>query len=344
MSIPVSYKCSVSDLSARLGLKLIGEDVEIVGLCSLFKPKPGHLTFFADNSDVPSINKLRLPVGLIVISKAPITGVVTLLSENPAYDFVRAVRALIDRTYFFEAIDQTQPIHPSAIVDLNSVKIGINCFIGPQAVISNDCILGPNCYIGPNVKIGARTVLQPGVIVLRNCTIGQDCFIGAGTVIGSEGFGYVKGPEGLVKFPQLGRVIVGNNVEIGANVTIDRGALDDTIVRDGVKIDNLVQIGHNVEIGESTVICGQVGIAGSSRIGRGCVLGGQVGIADHVTVADGVRIGGKAGVDSNITRPGDYLGHFGATESRTWRRFVAFLRLEFKKKIENRKTKQAGKT
>ena len=185
--------------------------------------------------------------------------------------------------------------------------IGENCYIGDFAVVEAGAVVGdgakiyPQCYIGDNVKIGAGTKLYPGVKIYEGCSVGANCILHAGVVIGADGFGFAPNAEGgFDKIPQLGNVIIGDNVEIGANSCIDRAKTDSTIIGNGVKLDNLIQIGHNVIIGANTVSSAQTGIAGTTKVGANCFIAGQVGIADHVTIGDRVKIGAQSGIDKDV--------------------------------------------
>ena len=185
--------------------------------------------------------------------------------------------------------------------------VGENCYVGDFAVIEEGAKIGAGCqiypqvYVGTGVEIGEGTTLYPGVKVYEGCKIGSRCILHAGAVIGADGFGFMPNAAGgFDKIPQLGNVVIEDDVEIGANTCIDRAKTDSTVIRHGVKLDNLIQIGHNVQIGEHTVSSAQTGIAGTSKVGRNCFLAGQVGIADHVTVGDRVKIGSKSGIDKNV--------------------------------------------
>ena len=189
----------------------------------------------------------------------------------------------------------------------DKATVGKDCYVGDFAVIEAGAEIGdgaqiyPQAYIGDGVKIGAGTVVYAGAKIYEGCRIGARCIIHAGAVIGADGFGFMPKPDGSFdKIPQLGNVVIEDDVEIGANTCIDRAKTDSTIIRRGVKLDNLIQVGHNVEIGENTVSSAQMGIAGTSKIGRNCFLAGQVGIADHVTVGDRVKIGSKTGLDKDV--------------------------------------------
>ena len=186
-------------------------------------------------------------------------------------------------------------------------QVGEEGYIGVFAVIEEGVKIGKNCqiypqvYLGQGVTVGDNTTLYPGVKIYEGCSVGANCILHAGAVIGADGFGFMPNAEGgFDKIPQLGNVIIEDDVEIGANTCIDRAKTDSTIIRRGVKLDNLIQIGHNVQIGENTVSSAQTGIAGTSRVGRNCFLAGQVGIADHVTIGDRVKVGSKSGIDKNV--------------------------------------------
>ena len=185
--------------------------------------------------------------------------------------------------------------------------IGENCYIGDFAVVEAGAVIGdgakiyPQCYVGDNVKIGAGTKLYPGVKIYEGCLVGANCILHAGVVIGADGFGFAPNAEGgFDKIPQLGNVIIEDDVEIGANTCVDRAKTDSTIVHSGVKLDNLIQVGHNVEIGSNTVMSAQVGIAGTTKIGSNCFVGGQVGFADHINIGNGCKIGSQSGIDKSV--------------------------------------------
>ena len=188
-----------------------------------------------------------------------------------------------------------------------SATVGEDCYIGDFAVVESGAKVGnnvqiyPQCYVGDKVVIGEGTKLYPGVKIYEGCVIGKNCILHAGAVIGADGFGFAPREDGtFAKIPQLGNVIIEDNVEIGANTCIDRAKTDSTIIHSGVKLDNLIQLGHNVEVGANTVMSAQVGIAGTSKVGSNCFIAGQVGIADHVTIGNEVKIGSKSGIDKNV--------------------------------------------
>jgi len=184
------------------------------------------------------------------------------------------------------------------------VYVGANSYVDEHSQIGDHVKIYPNSFIGENCEIGAKTVIYPGVRIYNNTKIGQHCIIHSGVVIGSDGFGFAPQNNGTFKkMPQMGNVLIEDNVEIGANTTVDRATIRSTLIRQGVKLDNLIQVAHNVEIGENTAIASQTGISGSTKIGRNCVIGGQVGIVGHISIADGTHLGAQSGVSNSIKEP-----------------------------------------
>ncbi|MBO5895222.1 MAG: UDP-3-O-(3-hydroxymyristoyl)glucosamine N-acyltransferase [Alistipes sp.] len=213
-------------------------------------------------------------------------------------------------------------------------EVGENCYIGDFAVVEAGVKLGnnvqiyPQCYIGDNVTIGEGTKLYPGVKIYEGCVIGKNCILHAGSVIGADGFGFAPREDGsFAKIPQLGNVIIEDNVEIGANTCVDRAKTDSTIIHAGVKLDNLIQIGHNVEVGSHTVMSAQVGIAGTSKVGSHCFIAGQVGIADHLTVGNGVKIASKSGIDKSVADGEIRFGYPSLPGMQYHRSFAVFKQL-----------------
>jgi len=203
--------------------------------------------------------------------------------------------------------------HPSASIDLNScladdVEVGPLSVIEAGATIAEGSIIGAGCIVGKDAKVGSNCVLHPRSVLSADCVIGDHCILQAGAIIGTDGFGYAWNGNEHLKIPQVGRVLIGNGVEIGASTCIDRGAIGDTVIEEGVKLDNLIQVGHNVRIGAFSIMASQVGISGSTVVGKGCQFGGQVGIAGHVNIGDGVKIAAKSGVMGDLQAGGTYAG------------------------------------
>lgn len=223
-------------------------------------------------------------------------------------------------------------IHPTAVIEQGAV-IGSDVYIGAYAYVSDNAVIGEGCslyphvFIGDSVTIGKGCTLHPGAKVYRQCVIGNDCILHAGAVIGADGFGFAPVADAnYMKIPQVGNVILEDRVEIGANTCIDRATMGSTIIRQGVKLDNLVQVGHNVEIGENTVIAAQSGIAGSSKVGRNCMFGGQVGISGHLTIADGTKIGAQSGIMGSVTGENSVIFGSPAFDSKQYMKSLVYFR------------------
>jgi UDP-3-O-[3-hydroxymyristoyl] glucosamine N-acyltransferase len=264
--------------------------------------KPGTLAFLANMKYEKYLYTTGASVVLVNRDFIPSREIgCTLVRVDDAY---QAIAALL------QLREQLKPvpagIAANAYID-STARTGRDIFVGHFAVISSGAVIGDKVqissqvFIGENVVIGNDTIIHPGVKIYNDCHIGSNCTLHAGVVIGSDGFGFApQSDKNYKKIPQVGNVVIEDHVEIGANTTIDRAMLGSTIIRRGVKLDNLIQVAHNVEIGENTVIAAQSGIAGSSRIGAGCMIGGQVGIVGHLTIADGVRIAAQSGIGADI--------------------------------------------
>ena len=264
--------------------------------------KPGTLAFLANPKYEKFIYDTLASVVLVNKDFKPQQQVhVTLVRVDDAYQAIASLLELREEMKPVpEGVDTNVYVHPSARTG-EGVYIGHFSVISAGAVIGDNVKIYPQVFIGENVIIENDTVLHPGVKVYYNCKIGKGCTLHAGVVIGSDGFGFApQSDKNYKKIPQVGNVILEDRVEIGANTTIDRAMIGSTLIRKGVKIDNLIQIAHNVEIGENTVIAAQTGIAGSTRIGAECMIGGQVGIIGHLTIADGVKIAAQSGVGVSI--------------------------------------------
>lgn len=282
-------KIALSVIAERLGLTVNGPDVVISGVNTLEKAGPSDLTFLANPRYVPMLPKTR--AGAVILSQELASQVKTgLISANPYYDFVRIV------TMFAKPQGSMSGISPLAYIH-EQASLGQNCtvypfvFIGPAVRIGKNTTIFPNCYIGENCAIGDDCLLYPGVKLMSGTTVGHRTVLHPGVVLGSDGFGFAMTGQTREKFPQIGRVSIGDDVEIGANTTVDRAALDETSIGGGTKMDNQIQIGHNVRIGENCVIVAQVGIAGSTTVGDGVIIAGQVGVAGHLKIGNNVTIG-----------------------------------------------------
>ena len=260
-------------------------------LSFLANPKYEHY-IYTTGSSVVLVNKTFVPAQKVSA---------TLIRVDNAYESFASLLLLVD-----QARPRKTGIHPTAVIE-SSAKIGSDIYVGPYAYIGENAVIGdacsvyPHVYIGDNTRVGKKCIIYPGVKIYHECVLGENCIIHAGTVIGSDGFGFAPQSDNeYMKIPQLGNVILEDNVEIGANVTVDRATMGSTIIRSGVKLDNLIQIGHNVEVGENTVMAALSGISGSTKLGKNCMVGGQVGFAGHIKIADGTRIGAQAGILGEI--------------------------------------------
>jgi len=281
-------------------------DEKVSNLSKIDEGEPGTLTFLANPKYTPYIYSTRATVIVVNTDFAATQAVSgTLIRVADAYSAFATLLEMFDQSKSGNTgISKQASISPTATLGKN-VSVGEFSFIGKNVVIGDNVIIHPQVFIGNNVTIGADSLLYPGVKVYHDCILGDHCTLHAGVVVGSDGFGFAPvAGNNYQKIPQLGNVILEEYVEIGSNTTVDRATLGSTIIRKGVKLDNLIQIGHNAEIGENTVIAAQTGISGSTKIGKNCMIGGQVGIIGHITIADNVKIGAGSGVEASITRDG----------------------------------------
>ncbi|GBD90899.1 UDP-3-O-acylglucosamine N-acyltransferase [bacterium BMS3Abin04] len=229
--------------------------------------------------------------------------------DSPETAFLVIINTFLKPQFILNGIDSTASVDSSARLGTN-VSLGKNVIISANCIIENNTTIFHNTVLMENVKVGSNTLIFPNVTIRENCVIGNRVIIHAGSVIGSDGFGYSPDKNGVYhKIPQIGNVILEDDVEIGSNVSIDRAAVGSTVIGKGVKLDNLVQIAHNVKIGDNTVISAQSGISGSTKIGKNCILAGQVGTVGHIELADGVIVGAQSGVSKSLKKPGKYFGY-----------------------------------
>jgi UDP-3-O-[3-hydroxymyristoyl] glucosamine N-acyltransferase len=223
------------------------------------------------------------------------------------------------------AVHPTASVHPTAEL-AQDVDVGAFAVIGEGARIGEGVRVGAHCVLGDHVQVGVQSVLHPRVTVGERCSVGDRCILHSGVVIGADGFGFAPHQGSWIKIEQLGAVRIGHDVEIGANTCIDRGALDDTVIEDGVKLDNLIQIGHNVHVGAHTAMAGCVGVAGSATIGAGCTIGGGAVVLGHLTLADGVHVSAASVVTRSLLKPGQYTGMFPIDDNASWEKNAASLK------------------
>ena len=331
MSRPARRSISARELAALIGSDVVGDGEQIIsGVAALETASGSDLCFF---SDVKYREKaLASCAGFMLVRSAadvsPAT--VALVHPTPHAAFAHALDLLFPPKKYAVGVDARANVAASANVAGSAVLAFAQ--VGDGAVIGAGCVIHPNVVIGANVSIGRDCVLHSGVTIYDGCTIGDRAIIHSGTVIGSDGFGFQPSDAGWIKVQQVGAVVIGYDVEIGANCTIDRGALDDTVIGNGVKIDNLVHIAHNCRIGNHTAIAGFAGLAGSTIIGERCMLGGASRYTGHLSVCDDSIISGGTIVTTSITEKGRTTGIFPATSHRDWIRIAATLRRSIQKK------------
>ena len=319
---------SAGQIAALLGGKLIGNaNATVSDVAPIESAEARHLSFITEEKYLPFIETTKAGVVLVTSSLIEPS---TISSQNSAIILVENARGAMGQLLQLvsKAMNPVKQGIEQPCCMAEGVTIPEDAYVGAFAYIGKNVRLGkgvqiyPNVYIGDNVTIGDHTVLYAGVKVYHHCVIGADCVLHAGVVVGSDGFGFEPDAQGVnQKIPQIGNVVIEDDVEIGANTTIDRAMMGSTIIRRNVKIDNLVQIAHNVEVGESTFLCAQVGIAGSTKIGKHCILAGQVGAAGHIEIADNCIFGAQTGIPGNIKKPGQYMG-YPAIDAAIWRRAV----------------------
>jgi UDP-3-O-[3-hydroxymyristoyl] glucosamine N-acyltransferase len=280
-------------------------EVAVQSFGKIEEAKPGQLSFLANSKYEEYLYNTKASIVILshqFVLRQPVSA--TLLRVKDAYS---AFASLLDMYQQMEqaslhGIQQPSYVAPNASMEEN-VYIGAFAYVGENVRIGKNSKIHPHCFIGDNVQIGENTVLHSGVKIYHQCQVGNQVIIHAGTVIGSDGFGFAPQADGrLQKVPQIGNVIIEDEVEIGANTTIDRATIGSTLIRKGVKLDNLIQIAHNVEIGNSTVIAAQAGISGSTKIGKGVMIGGQAGIVGHIQLEDGAKVNAQSGVTKSIPK------------------------------------------
>jgi UDP-3-O-[3-hydroxymyristoyl] glucosamine N-acyltransferase len=331
---------TASAIAGFLKGEIIGDpEIKVNTVSKIEEGHPGALSFLANpryehyiyttESSIVLVNQDFVPSSLV---KA------TMIKVPNAYEAFASLLTLVEQSKpKKKGIHQTAVIEKSAVVGAD-VYIGAYSYIGENCIIGEGCRIYPQVYIGDGTRLGANCLIYPGVKIYHECKIGNGCTIHAGSVIGADGFGFAPQSDSeFMKIPQIGNVILEDNVEVGANAAIDRATMGSTIIRKGVKIDNLVQIGHNVEIGENTVMAGQTGIAGSTKIGKNCMFAGQVGIAGHLKVADGTKAGAQAGIAGDIKVENSVILGSPALEYRTFLKSSVIIRKlpELKAKIDS---------
>jgi UDP-3-O-[3-hydroxymyristoyl] glucosamine N-acyltransferase len=308
----------LAEIVQRFGGELRGDpDVLITQVATLETAGPGHISFFSNPRYRKQLELTQADAVLVTADVAETTERARIVCKDPYAYFARLSALLNPLPSVVPGIHPSAAIHPSARV-AQSASIGAFVAIGAGVEVGEGTMIEAGCVIGDRVRIGSGCWLYANVTLYHDCVIGDRVILHSGGVIGADGFGIAWEEGRWNKIPQIGRAIIENDVEIGANTTIDRGALDDTVIEEGVKLDNQIQIGHNCRIGAHTAIAGCVGIAGSTRIGRYCRIGGGAMISGHLDIADHVEISGATTVAKSILKPGTYTGMFPVSLHRAW--------------------------
>ena len=317
---------SLGELAERFGCKLIGDpDVEVTRLGTLAGAGPDALSFLTSDAYRKQLPSTKAAAVILRADDADHCPVAALVSDDPYASYARMAAAVCPPPAYEPGI------HPSAVV-AGSATVAASAHVAANAVIEDDVVIGDATYIGPGVVVGPGCNIGNDCRVLANATLvravttGDRCIFHSNSVIGSDGFGNAMTPDGWLKVPQVGGVRIGDDVEVGANTAIDCGAVGDTVIGNGVRLDNQVHIAHNVQVGDHTAMAAFVGISGSVTIGKRCMFAGMSGAAGHLEICDDVVILGKGMVSKSIRKPGAYAGKFPVEDARTWNRRVASLR------------------
>jgi UDP-3-O-[3-hydroxymyristoyl] glucosamine N-acyltransferase len=316
----------LADIAARFGGQVVGDAGTLVNqIGTLEKATVGHIAFLANAKYRHQLEGSQASAVILSKADADTTEIPRIVCDNP-YSYFAKLSA------FLNPLPECVPgIHSSAVIG-EGTQISPQAHIGPQVTVGDGAIIGAGtvvmagCSIGEGTILGDNTLLYPNVTVYHACVIGNHVILHSGSVIGADGFGMAWEDGRWLKIPQIGRVIIGDHVEVGANTTIDRGALDDTVIEEDVKLDNQIQVAHNVRIGAHTAIAGCVGIAGSATIGKYCRIGGSAGILGHLSIADGVEISSFTLVSKSIREKGVYSGIYPFSDKETWLKSASHLR------------------
>lgn len=313
----------LSQIVAKLGGTLVGDDVAVHCVAPLETAGAGAISFLANPKFRKHLDGTAASAVIIGQKSADATTLPRIVHDNPYAYYARVVGLLNP------APTLSPGVHPTAAVASTIPATAVVCAgasIGSGVVLGDNVVIHANAVVGDGVQIGEGTVIHAGAVVYRDCVIGRRAIIHSGAVIGADGFGFAKDGDDWVKIPQVGRVVLGDDVEVGACTTIDRGALEDTRIGNGVKLDNQIQIAHNVVIGDYTAIAGCVGIAGSTRIGARCTIGGAAMIIGHLEIVDGVHVSAGTLISKSVRSPGHYTGVFPVDTHESWLHNAAQLR------------------
>jgi UDP-3-O-[3-hydroxymyristoyl] glucosamine N-acyltransferase len=299
---------TLAQIASQLGGRITGDSqVLIRQVGSLERAEGGQIAFFSNPKFKSQLQQTRASAVVVGAAGEALTGLPRIVCDNPYAYFARVSQM------FNPALSQAAGVHPAAV-------------IAPGATLGSGVSIGPGCVVGEGSVIGEQSCLYPGVVVYPGCRIGARCILHSGVVIGADGFGIAREDGRWLKIPQIGGVTIGDDVEIGANTTIDRGAMDDTVIGDGVKLDNQIQIGHNCRVGAHTAMAGCVAVAGSAQIGAHCTIGAGALILGHLSICDHADISADTVISRSIHKPGTYTGMYPFDDNESWARNTAVVR------------------
>lgn len=317
---------SLGELAKRFSCELIGDpDVIIDDVAPLSNAGSSSLSFLSGSAFKKQLSSTKAAAVILRADDVADCPGAALVHENPYACYARMAAVIRPRPVYAPGVHVSAVVAETASV-ASTAHVAANAVIEDGAMIGEDSYIGPGTVVGPDCVVGKDCRLHANVTFVRNVSIGDRCIFHSGSVVGADGFGNAMTDEGWVKVPQFGGVRIGNDVEVGSSTTIDCGAIEDTIIENGVRLDNQIQIGHNVHIGEHTAMAASVAVSGSVHIGKRCLLAGMVGVAGHITLCDDVIINGKGMVSKSITEPGAYASNFPVEDARIWNRRVAMFR------------------
>jgi UDP-3-O-[3-hydroxymyristoyl] glucosamine N-acyltransferase len=325
---------TAEQIAALINGQVLGNpQVKVTGLAKIEEGQEGTLSFLSNPKYEEYIYSTKSSICIVNNTfdpSKPLPSSLTLIKVEDAYScFAKLLEAYAQMTRKQPGIDQPSFISQTAKIG-EHLYLGAFAYVGDNALIGNNVAIYPNAYIGDNVKIGDNTVIHPGATIYNDCVIGNRCVIHAGVVVGADGFGFAPNDKGeFQKVPQIGNVVIEDDVEIGSNTTIDRATMGSTFIRKGVKIDNLCQIAHNVDVGQHTAMAAQVGVAGSAKIGQHVMIGGQAGISGHLKIADGTKIVAQSGIPSTVKKADTLMGSPGIPLDDFKRSYFGFRKLPF---------------
>ena len=317
---------TLAELIARFGGELVGDGAQTVSqVAPLDRATPEEIGFVSQGKYLTQLADTRAGAVILSVDARNATVLPRILTANPYLYFARVSALLNPPLRPHTGIHSSVVVAPDAVVAADAC-IAAGVVIGSGAHIGARSAIGANCVIGDDARVGADCVLHANVTLYHRCEVGDRAILHSGCVVGSDGFGFAPNEGRWEKIPQIGRVLIGNDVEIGACTTIDRGALEDTVIEEGVKLDNLIQVAHNVHIGAHTVIAGCTGIAGSAKIGRNCMIGGAAMIIGHIEIADGTRISTNTLITKSLPKAGSYTSTMPFSEHETWQKNAVHMR------------------